>query len=86
MATGVTSNNWKEDTHIITDEVFMGDYKYELKYVGKSDEKEILELKPKNKYDLIIGGKKDNHLYFGDNLDVMSFLIHQKKLKGKVKL
>ena len=86
MATGVTTSYWDSDTHIITDEVFSGDYKYELKYEGKSDETEILKCKPTNKYDLIISSKKENHLYFGDNLDVMSYLIHEKQLKGKVKL
>jgi hypothetical protein len=47
MATGITSNNWKEDTHIITDEVFTEDIKYELQYKGKLDEIEILNLKTK---------------------------------------
>ena len=86
MATGVTSNNWTKDTHIITDEVFTGDYKFELKYEGKSNENEIINLKPKKEYELILGGNHDNNLFFGDNLDVMSFLIHQRNLKGKVKL
>lgn len=86
MATGVTSNNWTKDTHIITDEVFTGDYKYELKYEGKTSENEILNSKAKNEYELILGDSLDNNLFFGDNLDVMSFLIHQKNLKGKVKL
>ena len=86
MATGVTSNNWTKDTHIITDEVFTGDYKYELKYEGKTSENEIVTSKAKNEYGLIVGGSHDNNLYYGDNLDVMSFLIHQNSLKGKVKL
>lgn len=78
MATGVTSNNWTKDTHIITDEIFTGDYKYELKYEGKTSENEILNSKAKNEYELILGDNLDNNLFFGDNLDVMSFLIHQK--------
>jgi adenine-specific DNA-methyltransferase len=86
MATGVTSNNWTKETHIITDEVFTGDYKYELKYEGKTSENEIIKAKAKNEYELIIGNNHNNNLFFGDNLDVMSFLIHQKNLKGKVKL
>ncbi len=86
MATGVTSNNWTKDTHIITDEVFTGDYKYELKYEGKTSENEIINSKAKREYELILGDNQDNSLFFGDNLDVMSFLIHQKHLKGKVKL
>lgn len=86
MATGVTSNNWTKDTHIITDEVFSGDYKYELNYEGKTSENKIINSKAKNEYKLIVGGNHDNELYFGDNLDVMSHLIHQKNLKGKVKL
>jgi len=86
MATGVTSNKWTKDTHIITDEIFSGDYKYELNYEGKTSENEIINSKPKSEYELIVGGNHDNELYFGDNLDVMSYLIHQKNLKGKVKL
>lgn len=86
MATGVTSNNWTKDTHIITDEVFSGDYKYELNYEGKTSEHEIINGKAKNEYELIVGGNQENELYFGDNLDVMSCLIHHKHLKGKVKL
>jgi len=86
MATGVTINNWTTDTHIITDEVFTCDFKYELKYEGKTSENEILKTEQKNEYELLVGGNLDNNLYFGDNLDVMSHLIHQKTLKGKVKL
>jgi adenine-specific DNA-methyltransferase len=86
MATGVTSNNWTKDTHIITDEVFSGDYKYELNYEGKTSENEIINSKAKNEYELLVGGDHENELYFGDNLDVMSCLIHNKNLKGKVKL
>ncbi len=86
MATGVTSNNWTKDTHIITDEVFSGDYKYELNYEGKTSENEIINSKAKNEYELIVGGNHENELFFGDNLDVMSYLIHHKHLKGKVKL
>lgn len=86
MATGITTNNWTKDTHIITDEVFTGDCKYELQYEGKTPENEIINSKEKNDYELIIGDNPGNNLFFGDNLDVMRFLIHQKKLKGKVKL
>lgn len=86
MATGVTSKFWTKETHIITDENFFGDYKYELNYEGKTSENDIINSKSKNEYDLIVGGNHENNLFFGDNLDVMSFLIHQKKMKGKVKL
>lgn len=86
MATGVTSNNWTKDTHIITDEVFLGDYKYEINYEGKTSEYEIINSKAKNEYELIVGGNHENELFFGDNLDVMSYLIHHKYQKGKVKL
>jgi len=86
MATGITSNKWSKDTHIIADESLAGDCKYELKYEGKSPESEIIALRPKNDYELILDGNHNNHLFFGDNLDVMSHLLHEKKLKGKVKL
>lgn len=86
MATGLTSNNWTKDTHIITDEVFSGDFKYELSYEGKTSEHDILNSKPQNEYELVTGGLHQNQLFFGDNLDVMSFLIHHKNMKGSVKL
>ena len=86
MPTGVTSNNWTQDTHIITDEIFYGDYKYELNYEGKTPEIEIVNSNPQNKYELIVGDNSKNELYFGDNFDVLSLLIHQKQLKGKIKL
>jgi len=86
MATGVTTNNWTTETHIITDEVFSGDFKYELNYEGKTAESEIIKAEQKNHYELIIGENHDNNLFFGDNLDVMSHLLQQIKLKGKVKL
>lgn len=86
MATGVTSNNWTKDTHIITDEIFTGGFKYELNYDGKTSEFQVINSKQKNEYELIIGGNHENDLYFGDNSDVMSHLLHQKNLKGKVKL
>jgi len=86
MATGITSNNWTKDTHIITDEVFTGTFKYELNYEGKIPELELINSKQKSEYELIIDGNHSNDLYFGDNFDVMSHLLHQKELKGKVKL
>jgi adenine-specific DNA-methyltransferase len=86
MATGVTLNNWTKDTHIVTDEIFTGECKYELNYDGKTSEFQVINSKQKNEYELIVGGHGENDLYFGDNLDVMSHLLHQKNLKGKVKL
>lgn len=86
MATGVTTKNWTKDTHIISDEDFSGDFKYELTYEGKSEECEIINEKPQNNYDIIVGDVNPNNLFFGDNLDVMRLLIHNYNLKGKVKL
>lgn len=86
MATGVTSNNWTKETHIITEEVFSGDHRHELTYEGKTSETEIISGKAKNVYELIVGGDHVNELFFGDNLDVMSHLIHHEHLRGKVKL
>lgn len=86
MATGITSNKWKENTHIVNDESFQEDNKYELKYEGKTTEQEIINKQASYRYDLLIGGEHLSNLFFGDNLDVMSYLIHQQKLNGKVKL
>lgn len=86
MATGVTSNKWQEDTHIVTDEAFKGGVKYELLYEGKAAESEIVDFISKNEFVQLLEAKQDNQLYYGDNFDVLSHLIHDKKMRGKVKL
>jgi len=86
MATGITKNKWKEDTQIITDEIFNNNFEYEITYKGKTPKEELTSEKPKQTYNRIFGNNSDNSLYNGDNLDVLKFLIHNKKLKGKIKL
>lgn len=48
------------------------------KIVNKEFGKYILKKK--------VNGEGDNQFFFGDNLDVLLFLLHEKKLAGKVKL
>jgi len=86
MATGITKKNWTEEAHIISDESFIGDSAYEINYEGKVSIHDILNSGVKNKYELILGGHHQNDLFFGDNLDVLRYLIQEKKLVGKIKL
>ncbi len=86
MATGITKKNWQEETTIITDENFEGSSGYELKYDGKLHASELIKELPKQKYNKIFGNGDDNFLFNGDNLDVLKHLIHERKLKNKIKL
>ena len=86
MATGITKNKWEKDTHIITDELFNNSFKYEISYNGKTPVNELISAKPQQDYSRIFGNESDNSLYNGDNLDVLKHLIHNKNLKGKIRL
>lgn len=86
MATGITKNNWGEETLIISDELFNESFDYEISYKGKASKKQLLLEKPKQKYEEVFCNQHPNSLFYGDNLDVLRYLIHEAKLKGKVKL
>lgn len=86
MATGITKKNWKEETQIITDELFHNNFDYEINYKGKTPKNELVNLEPTQNYNKIFGNDSDNLLFNGDNLDVLKHLIHKTNLKGKVKL
>jgi len=86
MATGITKNKWKKDTQIITDELFNNSFEYEIAYKGKTPVNELISAKPQQDYKRIFGNESDNSLYYGDNLDVLKHLIHNKNLKGKIRL
>lgn len=86
MATGITKINWKEDARIINSEQFLYDINYEIVYEGKSSEKEIIETPFSFEYKHIYGSS-NNNLYYGDNLDVLRYLLHSPcNLKNKAKL
>ena len=58
-----------------------------ITYEGKLEPDKIVN-KEFGKYILKkkVNGEGDNQFFFGDNLDVLLFLLHEKKLAGKVKL
>lgn len=86
MATGVTKNMWQESSQIISSENFPIETDYEIVYKGKNSEKEIIETPFSENYDSIYGEFKENKLFYGDNLDVLRFLLQSGKMKNKVKL
>lgn len=86
MATGITKINWEEDARIINSEQFLYDINYEIVYEGKLSEKEIIETPFSFEYKHI-SGSSNNNLYYGDNLDVLRYLLYSPcNLKNKVKL
>lgn len=86
MATGITKNMWQELTQIISSEEFPIETDYEITYKGKKSEKEIIETAYAEKYNSIYGEYKENKLFYGDNLDVLRYLIQERNLKNKIKL
>jgi adenine-specific DNA-methyltransferase len=86
MATGVTKNMWQETVQIISSEHFPFETDYEITYKGKTPEREIISTPYTEKYELLYGEFKENKLFYGDNLDVLRFLLQSGNLKNKVKL
>jgi adenine-specific DNA-methyltransferase len=86
MATGVTKNMWQETVQIISSEHFPFETDYEITYKGKTPEREIISTIYTEKYELLYGEFKENKLFYGDNLDVLRFLLQSGNLKNKVKL
>ncbi len=86
MATGVTKNMWQESVQIISSEQFPFETDYEISYKGKMPVREIISTSFSEKYDSLYGEFKENKLFYGDNLDVLRFLLQSGNLKNKVKL
>lgn len=87
MATGITKNKWTEDdTRIISCEKYNGDVLYEISYPNKISKDSILKSLPESDYRTIFNINCSNQLYFGDNLDVLKYLLHQGQYKGKIML
>ena len=86
MATGITKNKWTEDTKIISREEYVGDFSYEISYQGKISEDTILISLPESDYTSVFNTTVNNKLYYGDNLDVLKYLYHQGRFKGKINL
>lgn len=64
------------------------DFSFEISYKGKIHEEEIISNTPSMRLNEIINleGTSQNHLYFGDNLNVLKTLMANENVKGKVKL
>lgn len=86
MATGITKNKWIEETHIISEEICNDDDSYQINYQGKTHEKVVINAQPKHNYKLLFKNNDENNLFYGDNLDVLSYLLYKKNLRGKIKL
>jgi adenine-specific DNA-methyltransferase len=87
MATGVTNNFWKDSVQIVSSEHFPFETNYEISYKGKTPEKEIINTRYSEKYETLYGEFKENKLVYGDNLDILRYLLQSdNSLKGKVKL
>lgn len=87
MATGVTNKFWKDSVQIVSSEHFPFETDYEISYKGKTPEREIINTTYSEKYETLYGEFKENKLFYGDNLDVLRFLLqNDKSHKGKVKL
>lgn len=86
MATGITKNKWTEDTEIISCEEYAGDFSYEISYQNKSSVDTILKSFPESNYISVFNTNMNNKLYYGDNLDVLKYLFHQGRYKGKINL
>lgn len=86
MATGITKNKWQEEVQIISSEDFPFETDYEITYKGKLPEQEIISTPFSENYESLYGEFKENKLFYGDNLDVLRYLLQSQKLKGKVKL
>lgn len=86
MATGISKNKWNEEHKIISrDGLSTVDIKYSIEYQGKSEINDILKDQECAKY-ITVFSNPHNTLVFGDNYDVLKYLLYQKNLRGKVKL
>ncbi|GAB6009545.1 site-specific DNA-methyltransferase [Dysgonomonas reticulitermitis] len=86
MATGITKNNWQEEVHIISSEIYEKGVNYQISYEGKTSIEKLINSLPIQKYETLIEENNNNQLYYGDNLDVMKHLVHNQEFTGKIKL
>lgn len=77
---------WQEKVQIISSELFPFETNYEIVYKGKMSEEKIISTPFFGNYETIYGEIEENKLFYGDNLDVLRFLLQENNLKSKVKL
>jgi adenine-specific DNA-methyltransferase len=86
MATGITKNSWVENTCIIPNEIYYGDYSYEIIYPDKHSISQILQYQTQSVYTELFHNHNINRIYFGENLDVLSHLLFDMNFRNKVNL
>lgn len=86
MATGISKHRWKEDTYIVSNESYDGDYSYEISYPGKLPAQDIINSTNEFKYESLFNKGSQNKVLFGDNLDVLRYLNSNADAKERVKL
>lgn len=87
MATGIPKTQWN-DLEIMTSNggYDKPDILY-LNYDNKKSEKKILSTTPANVFKLLPEDDiNNNRLYYGDNIRILSHLLNDPSIKGKVKL
>jgi len=86
MATGITKNSWIENSCIIPNETYFGDYSYEIVYPDKYSISQILHHQPQNEYTELFHEHDVNKIYFGENFDVLCNLLHIQNYRNKINL
>jgi len=87
MATGISKNKWGEDEIIISRELYKNTSEnYSLSYNEKIESEKIISEKNIGEYKLVFKNNSPNMLFYGDNIDVLKYLLHVKQLRNSIKL
>lgn len=88
MATGISKKHWQKESWQV--DIAPNSYTTVfLSYDGKEDEKSILQTKPAEVITLWPEHQvlePQNRLYYGDNLPILSSLLQDTRVRGKVRL
>lgn len=84
MATGVSRDKWRNKL-TQTSNLFNSGVDVRLAYEGKRTELEILQTEPAI-VRLLWQGAETNRLYYADNLPILSSLLQDSSIRGKVRL
>ncbi len=90
MATGDTKKEWNEHTSIIQIEKYESESTYTLQYKNKAKTSKIIDTNYCSSYvsafKRFYEVENDNKLFYGDNLDVLRYLLQKLNLKNKIDL
>ncbi len=81
-STGIPKSRWNG---VLPDKASANSLSTSLTYEGKLTREEVLGMPPAE-LSSIWSGAVENGLYYGDNLPILSALLHNSEVKGKVKL